>query len=203
MKKTKLLGSGLCFIAATVAAAYFMTVRKTPDPAKQQPVEIVKFVASKDFSKLPEKERADYWEKVSGKMEETRQGGPPFMEEIRELPKEERKAFFKNVRPMFHARVLKEASEYFALPDEKKTEYIDNLIDKFEERRNDQPPPPPPDGEDGKDGPPRGPPSAAQIKEHIETTPPAARAKMDEFFKEMHARMKERGIQPPGPPPPR
>lgn len=202
MKKKTLISIAVVVVlgAAVLACWSLMACRKAPDPLKQRPIESVKYIASSDFTKLPEKERQEYFEKLTGGIGEKKGGPPPFMKEIEGLPENERKAFFQNMRPMFEARMLKEAKDYFSTPDEQKAEYLDKIIDRFEERRNN-PPPPPPDGA-GKEGggPPRGPPSASMIKERIETTDPGTRALREEFFKDLHARMKELGIERPKPP---
>ncbi len=181
---------------ALVAAGWFLLAgRKAPDPAAQQPQESVKYIASGKLSQLPEKEQKEYFEKLADTLESA-PPAPPFMEEVKDLPEQERKTFFKNARPLMEARMLKEAKGFLALPEEQRADYLDSLIDKFEEHRAAGPPPP-----EDKGGPPRGPPTAAHMKERIETTEPATRAVIEEFFKAMRTIMQERGIKPPGPPP--
>jgi len=201
MKMKKLIAVVACFVAAGAATAYWFlpTAQKAPDPQTQPKEETVKFIASKEFSKLPEKEREEYFNKVVEARRNDQSDGPGLWSEMRKLPEAEREALHANIRPLFEARMAKEAKEYFALPDEKKLEHLDNVIDRMQERfaqhqeRAEQ------GGNQGggrPDGQRRGP-SAQRIKERIETTDPATRAVMAEYRKELHERMKERGIEPP------
>jgi len=203
MRKKKLLAVVACLVAAGAATAYWFlpTAPKAPDPQTQPKEETVKFLASKEFSKLPEKEREEYFSKLVEARRNDQSDSPGLWSEMRKLPEAERETLQANIRPLFEARMTKEAEEYFALPDEKKMEHLDKIIDRMQERfaqhqerveqqgGNQQ-------GGGRPDGQRRGP-SAQRVKQRIETTSPHNQALMAEFRKDLHDRMKERGIEPP------
>ena len=192
---------GCLVITAAVIGAYLvMRPITAPDPASQDKDQKVKFIASKEFSKLPEKEKSDYLNKIAdARVEEGRGGG--LWQEASKLPEDDRKVFFENMRPMFELRMNKRVQEYCALSEEKREEYLDKMIDQFMERREEREARGGQDGGGwrggGPDGGRGGGPSVQRVKDRISGTDPATRAKAAAFFRDLRARMQTRGITPP------
>lgn len=184
--KYLLCTSSLVFLwtMSLVCHKSFLPVQ-VPEPKGQKPEEITKFIASAEFSKIPEEQKNNYLGKIT----------PPSPEKAAEmfaaaekLSDEERKRLHENMRPVFEAAMKKRVDEYFALAPEKREEYLDREIEKMEAMRNAN-------SKDGPGGRPPHPPkpSVDELKSRVEKTAPATQAKMHQFFMDMRKRMEKRG----------
>ncbi|HBC87248.1 MAG TPA: hypothetical protein DCZ94_09860 [Lentisphaeria bacterium] len=199
----------LAALSGVLAYYKYFPEPKLPDPKEQKPVEIAKLMASDDFSKLPEKVRDKYLENLVNQ-ENTRE----IFYSSEGMTEDQKKNLRENMRAVFDLRTKITADEYFALPPDKREEYLDKKIDemaeRFAERRRNaeaqggtgnMPGPGAwgpgggqgggPPGQGGSGGRRQGP-TAQQVKSRIETTDPATRAKTAQYRKEMRERMQQR-----------
>jgi len=115
-------------------------------------------------------------------------------------PNERMKYGGEIMRKMLTARV----QEYFLLPEDQRTAYLDKIIDNMQARRKEF--------EAQRKEFDANSPDARQMRERMrrefrpermrqrsESIPPQTRAQMAEFFKAMHRRAMERGIRPQRP----
>jgi len=178
----------------------------------------VEVLTESDLSKLSQEEKLAYAEKMrelrpweltrardrSG--ENTAGKGAPKIE----LTEEQRKLLRNNARAVFGAIMNQRADAYAALPQDQRVAYLDSMIDEIEARRKEHEArraergeeesreQPPPEKEGDGDKPDRKQRMMSRMKERIETTDPEERAKHMQLFKDMRARMEERGIKPLG-----
>lgn len=182
----------VCAILAGGAAATILLWPQPapPDIATQSEQDVVRYVASEQFSKLPEPKRQVYLQAVADRFE----GRPPDMRDV-ELSDEQRDRLRENVRPMFRQRMEQRIDAFFALPEEQRDAYLDDMIDRMQEMRNRRPRDA---GRGDRQGRRGGGFTPERMKQRLENTPPDRRAKMAEFFRAMRQRMEDRGIEPPG-----
>jgi hypothetical protein len=198
-------GGAVVLSAGVAAAVLFWPWGEPSKPAGDQPEDIARFIAQKNFAKLPEEKQQEYFNKLSA-------NGPPWgaFQAGRNLTEAQREQFHQNLRSLGERRMEKHLDEFFALPPEKRNEFLDKQIDRMRQGfargprpqgSEDRPPREarPPDGR-GRGGRHHGF-SPERIKRMMERTTPERRAKFAAFMKAMHKRMKERGIQPPSRPP--
>jgi hypothetical protein len=179
-------------------------------PQSDDPKELIAAMASEDFAKLSDSQKQAYFKRL------TADGSPrEAFRASRELDESQRRQLRQNVRPLMEQEFERRIDEYFALPAEQQTGYLDEQIDQmlamrkqFEARRAERAATRPartqPSGEasaDGDDqhrrrsgGRHRGP-SAQRLKRRIEHTSPQRRAKFMAYMKAMHERMEQRGIE--------
>jgi CRISPR/Cas system-associated endoribonuclease Cas2 len=228
-----ILGAVVAAAALTVGAAMLGwrargRTAEIPDPEKQEPKDIVKFLASPEFAARPEPERYRYFRTLAD-------GSPErvmryvFAGNLNDAEREKLEA---NVRPLMQKMMKERMDEYFAKSSEERAAFLDKEIDRMQERRKEwearraQDPSAasrPPDtvtpgasasnpaaaSAPGTPGP-RGPHgfSPERLRQRIEETDPATRAQFVQFMLDMRARMKARGLEgswrgpmPPPPPP--
>lgn len=224
-KKEKLLIA--CAGVAVLAVAGYVTARwllnDAPPPVEKitdekQAVEVLK---TADFSKLSTEEKLAYAEKIRELRPRGTRGrdGRNSQDEMTDAEKQRLRA---NSREVFSAMYQKRMDDYFALPKEEKTAYLDTMIDEMvarmaehqkaraereKERAEEKKSSPPEPVTEEK--PPQEKPrermsaeerkerSMAHMKERIETTDPEERAKHIEFMKAMRERMEARKIEMP------
>ena len=194
------------FVALTVVAIgaagswlFWLREPTAPDPVRQRPEEIVKYLASDDYSRMPEASRRDYFEKVRQLRAEH---GGDFLP-IDRLTENELESFGRNVRPFSRQRGEDRIEKYFSLPPEQRVAYLDQAIDRMQARmaqRRTQPSRQGSAASGGRGGRRGGFMTPARLRNRIEKTEPIKRAKSVEFRKAMRKRMKERGITFPRPP---
>ncbi len=193
-----LIGAGVVRIGRVSAVS-------VPDPKTANQKAMNEYLASDTFGKLADDKKIAFLDKV--RQERPFTPGPP-----EGLTAQQQEKLRENVGSVFRRRMDRQMDEFFKLPPEKKKAYLDQMIDRREamgkgrgKGPGDPPGPPPP----GMGPPPGGrgrgvgPPPAVMIRRMIESTDPAQRARMVQFMEAMRQRMKERGIQNPGPPGPR
>lgn len=173
-----------------------------PSPEDQTPEEKVKFLASDNFSELPQEAKQKYLTEAvqEGKFRE-------IFRSSRELPEEERKKLRENLHPVFRKMMQERINKYFTITNEdERIAYLDKLIDEHEERgkrmRERMENMSQEEREEMKKRHERrrGGPSLDRIKNRIESHTPQERAQFTQFFMAMRARMAQRGISRHGPP---
>jgi len=119
-------------------------------------------------------------------------------DEFRNLAPNTRRAY---ARQAFRQMMTQRAKEYCELPPEKRTVYLDNIIDtmrarrrEFESRRREFGPPR--DGQQDRRRPRRRR-RPEDMRARSESIDPASRAQMGAFRQAMRERMSQRGINPP------
>ncbi|MFZ2658356.1 MAG: hypothetical protein WAX69_25710 [Victivallales bacterium] len=199
----------LMAVSGVLAYYKYYYVPPLPDPKEQKPEDIAKMMASKDFTKLPARVKDTYLENLANQ-ENTRQ----VFYSSEGMTDDQKKNLRDNMRSVFELRMKKTADEYFALPADKREEYLDNEIDKMAERFAERQraaeaqggtgtPPGGPGawgqgggagggahGPGGAGGRPR--PTVDQIKNRVGSTDPATRAITSQYRKDMRARMQQR-----------
>ncbi len=208
-----LLTGGVLLLASAVVIGVIWVgprgmLSSQPAPAGESTREIVAFMATEDFAKLPEERRQEYFDRLAD-------GGNPHeaFRLARELPEEQRRQLRKNVGGMMHRRMEQRMEEYFQLPPEQRQQHLDETIDRMlahrreiqaqrshrlEQVRENQA-----ESAEGNSGPDhprrerhRGP-TPERLKRRIEHSNPETRAKFMQYMKDMRQRMKERSIDPP------
>jgi len=169
-----------------------------PDVAAAPPEEVAKYMASEEFGKLSEAERRDYIEKLRDAREPQEQRR--LMRSGAELSDEERRQLRANVAPVFQKMMEDRIDRYFALPASQQQAYLDEMIDQMQQFVAQRPAArPTPREASGSSSEPAGGRGRGftpeRLKQRIETTDPAKRAKFVEFFKAFRRRMEERGIR--------
>ncbi|HCE43916.1 MAG TPA: hypothetical protein DET40_10245 [Lentisphaeria bacterium] len=157
---------------------------KVPDPKSLTQDGIAKAISSDSFSKLPQEKKDEYLEKITPADPEK---GREIFASVEKMTDEEKKNFHENMRPAFQKMMQKRVDEYFAMTPEKKEEFLDREIERMNEMRKG--------GNGGPGGPGRGPPpkpDVQHLKNMFETQDPVTKAKMHQFFRDMHQRAERR-----------
>jgi len=156
-------------------------------PSVDDAGQAVEYVASDEFSKLGDKDKQEYVEKLAKSGGE----GPPrgLFAATTQMSDEARGRFRKQFGPVMRRMMMKRINDYFDLPKDQRAAEMDKIIDGFEARRAEAP----------KDRPPGGPRGMTpeRLKKILENTEPEMRARFVEFRKDMETRRKQRGL-PPG-----
>lgn len=186
----------IALVAGAAAWWFWLRPPSAPEPDKAAPVAVARYMASDDFARLSEKDRREYFEKAR-----TAQTNPAAaFRAAEELTQEERDKLFKNVGPMFRRQMEQQVDQYFELPPEQRTAYLDKLIDRMQWM---QAIPRPRGGGDSAGGSSSGTSAPSgrrdgftpeRMRRMIETTEPQQRAKFVEFFKELRARAEQRHV---------
>ncbi|MHB9139276.1 MAG: hypothetical protein ACYC4Q_07735 [Victivallaceae bacterium] len=175
-------GSSLLSLLLAAGLLYLLTRPHAPDPAKIPAKDAVKYLASKQFASLSEKEQEDYFNKLrSGK------GDNPGMFFSSDLSQAERAAMFKNTRKLMFKEMKQRMNKFFAMSKEEQDKELDKIIKEREDRMKAGGIARTPGGP-----PPGGPPSKAMIQNMLENSDSTSRAQMSEFFKRMEQRTRER-----------
>jgi hypothetical protein len=197
------------FVLGVYGSSTWLGSGTIPAPAEQTGEQIAKYLASDKFGRLPEAQRADYLRKVREAYPEEN-----VMREIfrSNLSDAEREKLRENIGPVFRQQMNQQVDDYFKLPPEQRTKYLDRMIDEAQARRASRGPGRSgpdtratqgrPQGEQRVDQPGRGGRGfdPGRMRRRIENTDPQTRARREAFFKAMRQRMQERGIEPRGGP---
>ncbi|MBI2827633.1 MAG: hypothetical protein HYX69_23400 [Planctomycetia bacterium] len=209
MKRAVVLGLAAIGIVGAGVAAWAFWSRGRPDPqvAKVQELQAKLFTPPPAGQKLQPQD-----------IEERRQAFGQLREEFEKLTPEQRQEMMKTPPP-FAQRFQKDIEEYFALPAEKRREFLDRQIDQMEARRKEmqqmfaaggfgrpggggsgQGNARPGGGGAGSGGQPRFDPQrgSEMRKRMLDMTTPEQRAQFSEFARAMSDRRKERGMPPIG-----
>ncbi len=212
-KVVSIVTIGVVLAAGIAGGAYLLWPRPAPepaapppDPSAQKPKEAVKYMASEAFEKLDDEAKKAYFDRVR---EASGGRGFGFRGRGADLTDEERERLRKNVRPLAMKVMEDRMNAYFELPEEAKTAYLDDIIDRIqagrearEERRREraEAAKAAPDAETANAGnsPRRGGHgrrfTPERMKNRIETSEPEQRARRVEFFKALRDRAEERGV---------
>jgi len=195
-----MLGVVLVVLAGSAVAAWWYFVPpRLPEPKHQSADEVVNFVASEDFRKLPEPRRQEYIRKV-------RKAYPGFSlmqkANMRSLTEEQRHRFHRNFHESRQREMNNRIEKYFKLPVEQRTAYMDEMIDGMQRRMSQprrRPPTTRPRAERSMTRPSRRRRrrDIARFRRRYESSDPVRRAQRVEFFKALRKRMEERGISWP------
>ncbi len=184
----------ICLAAAGVITAagvltYAFWPARAPEPTGENSEQVVKFITSDAFAKLSDDKKQAY----------LRQAGWGVFRQAREnLSDEERERLRKNVGGVFRQRIASRVDEYFELPAEQRTAYLDEMINRMGQRpRFRRPPGESSDGSSSGRPRRRGRFTPQRLKRMIENTSPEQRAKFTQFMKDMRQRREELGITRP------
>lgn len=150
-------------------------------PPTAPPGEVIRFVATDEFNKLPP-------EKLKGYIDEFEKNRMKFFLELPKLSEEERQKAGEN---FFRTIVVHDARTYAALPPAEKKAFLDKAIERQQNFR-------PPGGVRPGGGPPggnRGPGNSPErMKARMENLAPGDRAAMAQYFADLASRRAERGL---------
>ncbi|MDD5697842.1 MAG: hypothetical protein PHH77_04430 [Victivallaceae bacterium] len=179
MKIILVSGIAFAFLTWLVAGISALIPRQAPDPAKLGPSERITYMASKEFARLPEKEKVSYLAKV-------RRSRSNF----RNLTPVERQAVFKNTRKIMHRRMKERMDKFFKMNKEEQNKFLDELIARIERHRAEREARNAQNGNSGRRGGGGGPGGnhAARMQAMLESTDSTSRAQMTEFHKLLQAR---------------
>ncbi|MBN1554382.1 MAG: hypothetical protein JXA11_06530 [Phycisphaerae bacterium] len=203
-KKIILIVVAVAAIAAGGATTCWTLFRDPPPPNPEtaRPEEIVEFFASEQFANLPPEKKQEYFEEVRQKND----GSPRrMMRSAENLTEQQREKLHENMGSIFMARMEQEINRYFDLPPEQRTAYLDEMIDRHEQRRQEWRNRRPPredraennqaDNQRRRDrGGRRGHWSPERRKRMLERIPGEQRARHMEFREAMRKRRQERGL---------
>lgn len=183
-KKMKtLLITGISFVSivlmVTIASAF--STPEAPDPKQLGSRKKVAYMATKQFARLPEKQKMQYMKKVghSRRM-------------FRNLSQQERQAVFKNTRKIMHKRMKEHINKFFQMSEEEQNKVLDQMIARREKWRKAREAQRAQNGnKDSRrpEGAPRGN-HKAMLQGILENTDSTTRAQMTEFHRRMEARRK-------------
>ena len=217
-------------LGSTVAAAGLVTVLvlapwkalakpTAPDPNTQSPEQIAQFMASDRFASLPPETKNRYLERIRQIGQDRGRRALP----TDNLSDEQRRKLRENMRNAWEQQMDDRMKQFFELSPEKRTAYLDQMIDRMQQRMRDRGNRP--DRPDGPRSRPAGGSARARpdstnrtnaagntpngqrgsgrgrrrfdpsrMKDRIESTSPEQKARRAEFRKALRKRMEERGI---------
>lgn len=204
LKRWHWLAGGGIVLAIACAGFWLFFKPAAPNPAKTPVEQVVKYIASTQFSQKSEPEKTEYLAQVQ-------QAHPDMSPRMRfdNLSEPERERLRENVAPLIMGAIDKRMDDYFALPVEQRPAQLDKMIDEMQARMSPG----------GSDGPPRAQGERGQgdrgsgasggsggrrnrnfnperMRRYLESGNPQRRAQRVQFMKDMQQRMKERGITP-------
>jgi hypothetical protein len=212
--KLRLAIAAAALTACGLTAAILIFHKEPPDPAQLSAESTAKFVASSEFAKMSPEQKAAWMKKARDANGGGDGRGVP-REALASLSEDERKAARENMRPVFEQMMKDRMKQYFSLKTRgEKDKFLDEMIEQRQKMRearraagNNAGPgggPPQeataqnqPAGQQGQaggqvgQGERRGP-SAAEIRNRIESTDPETRAMMSQFRLDMRAREQSR-----------
>lgn len=126
-KKSKankiILGSGIAFtsftLLATIVSAFIEP--KALDPKQLSPRTKISYMATKQFSRLPEKEKENYVKKLGSTRRVYRQAR-------QQLSDKERQVIRKNMRKVWQKRMKERVNKFFQMSPEEQNKYLDERI---------------------------------------------------------------------------
>ncbi|MDD5598475.1 MAG: hypothetical protein PHV82_11060 [Victivallaceae bacterium] len=187
-KKNKIIlitGISMTCLALTATVVSALIPRKAPDPKELGPTKKVTYMASKEFARLPEKEKMKYMSQL----------GHP-RQAFRTLSEKERQAVFKNTGRIMQKRMQEHITKFFKMSREEQNRELDRMIAEGEKRRQEMEARRAANSSNNgsnRQGPPRGN-FRAMMQGMLENTDSTTRAQMSEFFR----RMRERRTQTQG-----
>lgn len=170
---------------------------KEPPPPSKDINKNLSYLASDDFTKLPDEKKAEYLQKLR----ENNTSMRDVRNKIRSLPEDQRNKLRKNMRSAFRTRMRERVKKYFELKTpEEKDAYLDQVIDRMEQFRqrraqaqNNQNQNQNNNQQQNNNGRRRGRGfTPDRLKKRIENSDPETRAQMAEFRNAMRARMAQR-----------
>jgi hypothetical protein len=174
--------AALLLVAASATAGWLFWPHR-PDPRTASPAELAKFIASDDFGKLPAEQQQGYFDQAAVRL--PRQGRT--IQGAEGLSPQEREALSARLGEQ---RMKSRMAEYFKLPPEERTAYLDKQIDDMQARRDEmQARQDFPTSQPGGGGS-----SMDRRRERFENTDPLFRAERTQYFQDLRARMQQRGI---------
>jgi hypothetical protein len=164
-------------ISASVYALGITTLCALYEPAlpvaeKMKKAEIIDFVASKRFAKLPVEQQEEYVKYLRP------EGGVRRPRVSRNINSAKREAVHRNMRKVMQKRMRERVKKFSMMTREEQDQFLDKLAQEMKKRR-----PPSESGNGSGPRPPRGNPQAM-----FESTDSTTRAQMHE----MHERLRER-----------
>ncbi len=171
---------GLLILTAVTASGIVLLYPepKAPDPKKMKPEAAFKYMASKEFSALSDKEKERYFKMMRPK----RGSKPPKRMKRPNLTEEERQRLHKNMHKLMRKEMKKRMQEFFAMSKEDQEKFLDKMANDMKERRKNGEGPP---GGGGR----RGAPSGGRMQGMLENTDSTTRAQMHEFHKRLHQKL--------------
>ncbi|OGV50399.1 MAG: hypothetical protein A2017_15470 [Lentisphaerae bacterium GWF2_44_16] len=197
-KRTVILVSIASFLGICCAGYYAFNRPVPPAIDKQSSDEMVKYLASPEFAKLPEEVKKNYFKGVNEKFDDE---GKSIRGEASNLADGDRQQLRDNTEKLLRAMFQERIDKYFALPKEERVAYLDKVIDEMQKRReerqkareksgNDKPQNANnQQGNNRQRNPARG---LERAKKRIESNDSTTRAKQVQFFKDLRARSAER-----------
>lgn len=182
-KQLKIILIVATILVSVSGGAAWIYYTHVPNPRNQSAKDVSAFLASDRFSRLGKDQKKAY-------LDAARQSGK--MERRNDLTEEQREALFRNISPLMQDRMNQQMTEYFALAPNQRVAYLDKVIDDMQKRPTSRPTSQP----GSRPSNPRGF-NADRMRNRIETTDSTTRAQRDQFMKDLHNRMKQRGIDPP------
>ena len=181
--------AGVGVIAAAGVLTYAFWPAKAPEPTGENSEQVVRFIASDAFAKLSDDKKQAYLQQA---------GREVFRQARENLSEEERERLRENVGRVFRQRMATRVDEYFELPAEQRTAYLDEMINRMPNRRRFVRPPGESSDRSSSDRPRRGRRfTPERLKRMIENTTPEQRAKFTQFMKDMRQRREELGLSSP------
>ena len=122
-----MLGTGIT-VAATALAAAAISVFNTPeapDPNQLGARKKLVYMSSKNFTRLPEKEKEEYIKKL----------GRSSMKEYKNLSTKEQDAVRKNTRKPKMEMFKKRINKFFSMTKEEQDKHLDKQIEKWDKMR--------------------------------------------------------------------
>lgn len=125
-----ILGSGIAFtsftLLATIVSAFIEP--EAIDPKKLSPRTKISYMATKQFAKLPEKEKENYVKKLGRSRRVYRQAS-------RQLSDKERQVVRKNMRKVRMKQMKERVNKFFQMSPEEQNKYLDERIARMDRWR--------------------------------------------------------------------
>ncbi len=145
--------------------------------------ENLKRLAAKDPGKMTDKEKEEFASEIRKDRRATHE-----IMESKVIPEEVKKNIQNNLHLAFKVQMMKRIDEYFSLSESDRDAYLEKMMAEMRPPMGGGPDGRPRGGGGGNDRWQRRGPSLSRIKEHIESSTPAERAKMQEFHRQMRAK---------------
>jgi isopenicillin N synthase-like dioxygenase len=125
-----ILGSGIAFTSFTLLATIISAFIKPEaiDPKKLSSRTKISYMATKQFARLPEKEKENYIKKLGRTRRVYRQAR-------QQLSDKERQAVRKNMRKVWRKRMKERVNKFFKMSPEEQNKYLDEMIARRERWR--------------------------------------------------------------------
>ena len=133
-RRILVLIGGPVLTASAAIITYTAWPDSRPDPATRSPEQITQYMASEEFGKLDTATKQRYFETLRQTSNRRRRRMP-----TTRLSDQERRRLRENLRPLFLKRMQERIDSYFDLPPEKRTEYLDEIIDRMRNRMDRSP----------------------------------------------------------------